>query len=659
MAAVPIGFMPEEVLANGNMDPPPGVVGPSTVLRLPGMVIENGVLTPHWISHVGRCSRSERECDWEPSTRRCQRGLSLHPRHQAAFCNPSSSLAYNLGSGVGRGQWGHRAYFSADGGIADGAEMEAGDSAEDPPVTPRPAGRMQKSKGSCAWARAAYTWRKAAYGRHFGVLYGAAVDDEPRFQQELGVPRTKADRVGEESGGPCSSDSPKCSTSPAYLLSTDATDVKPWNHSTAAWNTPKNSCTFSTGSVRISFGAPHGFAGVGGREERGRPIFLLRSSCPSSTSSIASLDGAGGTDRPAEQRSSFGAQHYGSFGWDQRCTGPSSFTSRASSTEGNLFQLSASRHVTEDVPYHVTRGQPTGAHGQGHLWNPLLGKIWWLWQGAGTGLSSTSSDVHHGLPADSKLAGGEGSNSFVGGHFGSSSPGLWEGRPGSTSLSSRRTSIHGVHQPTGEHPGQDKSLLAPGRSEMDHSCIGLHKGAGRHHLEAPGIDQPKQARSIRQQLPSRNKLRPAQSKAGPKEETEGRRKRKSIPLCRSRRSLEPGDSGKPEAEISGNPLQSKISFLQWAICLPRWILRSKTKFSYCLARSFAVLSRSDKTASTVFPLPLPSLDCFACSGPGLSHRRLWTLAKTRLLNIWILVLDFMYLGRWPSLEELRRSPSAE
>ena len=132
------------------------------------------------------------------------------------------------------GETSHRAYFSADGGIADGAEMEAGDSVEDPPVTPRPAGRMQKGKGPCAWTRAAYTWRKAAYGRHFGVLYGAAVDDEPRFQQELGVSRTKTDRVGKESGGPCSSDSPKCSTSPVYLLSTDATDVKPWNHSTAA-----------------------------------------------------------------------------------------------------------------------------------------------------------------------------------------------------------------------------------------------------------------------------------------------------------------------------------------------------------------------------------------------------------------------------------------
>eukprot|EP00435_Cladocopium_sp_Y103_P018494 s3398_g4.t1 len=36
-----------------------------------------------------------------------------------------------------------------------------------------------------------------------------------------------------------------------------------------------------------------------------------------------------------------------------------------------------------------------------------------------------------------------------------------------------------------------------------------------------------------------------------------------------------------------------------------------------------------------------------------------TLAKRRLLNIWTLILDFMYLGRWPSLDELRRSPSIE
>jgi hypothetical protein len=93
--------------------------------------------------------------------------------------------------------------------------------------------------------------------------------------------------------------------------------------------------------------------------------------------------------------------------------------------------------------------------------------------------------------------------------------------------------------------------------------------------------------------------------------------------------------------------------------LPRWILRSRTKFAFCLASSFAAKRRSAETASAVFPLPLPSLDCFEGSGPRLSKRRLWTLAKTRLLNVWTLVLDFLFLGRWPTLDELRRSPSTE
>eukprot|EP00435_Cladocopium_sp_Y103_P059902 s1225_g21.t1 len=46
LAGVPVGFIPEEVLAAGNLDAPPGLVGPSTVLELPGMVLEQGVLSP-------------------------------------------------------------------------------------------------------------------------------------------------------------------------------------------------------------------------------------------------------------------------------------------------------------------------------------------------------------------------------------------------------------------------------------------------------------------------------------------------------------------------------------------------------------------------------------------------------------------------------------
>eukprot|EP00435_Cladocopium_sp_Y103_P034882 s2166_g9.t1 len=85
--------------------------------------------------------------------------------------------------------------------------------------------------------------------------------------------------------------------------------------------------------------------------------------------------------------------------------------------------------------------------------------------------------------------------------------------------------------------------------------------------------------------------------------------------------------------------------------------QSRTKLAFCLARSFAAKRRSSETASTVFPLPLPFLDCFEGSGPHLSKRRLWTLARQRLLNVWTLILDFLFLGRWPVLDELRRSPS--
>ena len=115
-----------------------------------------------------------------------------------------------------------------------------------------------------------------------------------------------------------------------------------------------------------------------------------------------------------------------------------------------------------------------------------------------------------------------------------------------------------------------------------------------------------------------------------------------------------GDRG-PEP----NPLISTVSFQRWSAALPRWILKTRTKFAFCLAKTFSILRRSEETASTLFPLPLPSLDCFRSSGPGLSRRRFQSLCKSRLLNIWVLVLDFLYLGRWPSVDELRRCPSQQ
>ena len=117
------------------------------------------------------------------------------------------------------------------------------------------------------------------------------------------------------------------------------------------------------------------------------------------------------------------------------------------------------------------------------------------------------------------------------------------------------------------------------------------------------------------------------------------------------------DSTKAKCGLESNPLSSTINLGRWISCLPRWILKTKSQFARCLRSSFAIMRRSDQTATTVFPLPLLSVNVWSSSGPGLSKKRWKSLSVDRLINVWVLVLDFLYLGRWPTSEELQRSPN--
>ena len=143
--AVPVGFMPEEVLANGNMDPPPGVVGPSTVFRLPGMVIENGVLAPTGSlmsvvvvdldeSVVGNFRLTDAN-EAYPFTFDIEQPFAI-PHPQLLITSAREWAEDN-------GETSHRAYFSAEGDIADGLGMEPEELAEDPPQTPKPVSRRK------------------------------------------------------------------------------------------------------------------------------------------------------------------------------------------------------------------------------------------------------------------------------------------------------------------------------------------------------------------------------------------------------------------------------------------------------------------------------------------------------------------------------------
>ena len=108
-----------------------------------------------------------------------------------------------------------------------------------------------------------------------------------------------------------------------------------------------------------------------------------------------------------------------------------------------------------------------------------------------------------------------------------------------------------------------------------------------------------------------------------------------------------------------SPLGQTIDFATWAICLPRWVLRCRTKMAWHLASTFSA-SRLDLTSppTTTFPLPLPFCGIFSSSGPGLSRKRLLTLARKRLLNLIVVVINVEALGRFPLLNELQRRPNS-
>ena len=91
-----------------------------------------------------------------------------------------------------------------------------------------------------------------------------------------------------------------------------------------------------------------------------------------------------------------------------------------------------------------------------------------------------------------------------------------------------------------------------------------------------------------------------------------------------------------------------------ALCLPRWLLRTRCAFAHHLARSFSVRQQGFSLPSAVFPLPIPFKDVFRGSGPRLSRSRRLTVAMKRVTHVLVLVLNQLYLGRFASDTELGR-----
>ena len=103
---------------------------------------------------------------------------------------------------------------------------------------------------------------------------------------------------------------------------------------------------------------------------------------------------------------------------------------------------------------------------------------------------------------------------------------------------------------------------------------------------------------------------------------------------------------------------ASFDFQSWCLCLPRWIFATRTHFSWTLLRSFQAKRQGSSLSTAAFPWPSPSLEVFAvCSGPGLSAKKLKKLARARAQHVIVFVLNFLYLGRFPSCAEIGKPPN--
>ena len=94
--------------------------------------------------------------------------------------------------------------------------------------------------------------------------------------------------------------------------------------------------------------------------------------------------------------------------------------------------------------------------------------------------------------------------------------------------------------------------------------------------------------------------------------------------------------------------------------MPRCGAEDKNQF--CLASEGGLFLSSGEVHLLLppcFHFLCPTLAFLQVVGPGLSRKRLSTLAKKRLVHVLVIILDYLFLGRFPTVEELGRQPSPE
>ena len=279
----------------------------------------------------------------------------------------------------------------------------------------------------------------------------------------------------------------------------------------------------------------------------------------------------------------------------------------------------------------------------GRQWHHVYGALRRFRPPPGLGPHPLPSDDGDGLHAGREPRGGEGRPGPIGRLHRPGCDGRGQIRSCLTFDFARGPPDFNLHQPPAVQPVKSPSLQPFGGPEMGDGGFSFCKGARCDPVKTPGVDR---SRAWKLKAPAFRSRR--QVKAYAQEERKRRRESSlkwplAIKLRKGRRgsSLPRTRACLPFHLQRGepNPRRDTMNFTTWAICLPRWILQSRSDFAWNLRRTFCFSTRQSKSLpTTAFPLPLPSLPGGVRGGsPKLSRRRFLKLCKARVLHVTVCV----------------------
>ena len=400
---------------------------------------------------------------------------------------------------------------------------------------------------------------------------------------------------------------------------------------------PKDSPCSPAYLVVSSTGCATGPEGVGGGEVPGGGTQFGASY----VGTVKRFDNPGGSDSREPRRPYVRVISI----WDcisQRFFGQGKTPAGALSTSGHVLQLGCEVHGEKDEPNYASCGASASSTSD-------PGSVRSEISGAFRRLRKAEGHWNHPVPADAGFRFHDerqpaGCQRCPGPDYcdvGASMPGWRTFRDCPGDVPDGGPSFIHLHQQANADL-QSQGFCTSSRATLGDSNPCIYQRAGPHHIEETGIHSWDQPSFSRWRWP-----RDRESKVEAKEKGEGKG---------------PGGGGRDlKANVhQGDALElltAEITFAQWAITLPRFILLSRCPLAWHLRKSFSVCTRSSSSITTAFPLPVPFVDCFRQSGPQLSRKKLLVVGQKRLVHIMVLILNKLYLGRYATVEELRRPPN--